>query len=113
MNSTVSDFIDITKLQLHDKIILETEEESWTLKVIGPAAAIVELTTTSRTLRLTKPVIGQIVEAFESDEFQLRHPLRIIKGWKMRIKFEDTDVVTAAVTTAVIEGASGWFYEVF
>lgn len=107
------DFIDITRLALGDRIIVETDDGMFTFKVIGPNAAITEIETTSRTFRWGKPVVGQVLGAYESDEFQLKKDFCIVKDWHIRIKFDDASIITEKVRAATIEGATGWTYEVF
>jgi len=102
--------IDITKQQPGTKIIVETDNLIFELKVIDPSKGLVEATSNSPVLR--EPTLGQYLRGVYVLDASVGIDHWIGRTMQMFIRFRNGDYLTGPAVTASLYGP-GWTYDVF
>ena len=102
--------IDITKQRPGTKIIVETDNLIFELKVVDPAKCLVEVTSNSPLLR--EPTVGQYLRGVYVLDASVGIDHWIGRTMQMFLRFRNGDFLTGPAVTASASGP-GWTYEVF
>ena len=102
--------IDVAKQKPGTKIIVETDNLIFELKVIDPSKGYVEVTSNSPLLR--EPTIGQYLRGVYVLDASVGIDHWIGRTMQMFLRFRNGDFLTGPAVTASLSG-EGWSYDVF
>ncbi len=102
--------IDISKQRPGTKIIVETDNLIFELKVVDPSRGLLEVTSNSPLLR--RPTIGQYLRGVYVLDASVGIDHWIGRTMQMFLRFRNGYSLTGPVITASLSGP-GWTYDVF
>jgi hypothetical protein len=107
--------LTVSSLPLNSEILIETEHNVWSMKVILIARdgestrTVISLEGTDHRFRGKPPMIGRFVGSY-SDEKDFVAGV-IVKGWCFEIRFADVNLISMPVQTVGVI-APTWSYDV-
>lgn len=107
--------IDITRLQVDTRIIVETPNCIWDFTVVDPENALVKVYGTDPSVKDNKPVCGRLLQTYDPAEgvspderSSLKHSLA--KAWIFQVQFSNLVLIGGPIESARVEG-DGWSFE--
>lgn len=102
--------IDITKQKEGTKIIVETNNHLFEIKVLSPKEGLIEVSSTSPELK--RPTIGQYMRGVYVLDSAVTIDRWIGRTMQMYLRFRNGFFLSGPVVSATISG-EGWKYEIF
>ena len=103
--------VDIPKLPIGTKIIVETTQAVYELIVLNPPHNVVKVSSTDPRIK-GDGVIGQLNQSLYDLAGKVSLPHRIAKNLRMQFTFANALYLCSAAISARVEG-DGWHFEVF
>jgi len=102
--------IDVTKLSVNQRVLVETTQAVYEMKVIAARLALVEITSTDP--RLRKPVIGQLWASHYDVAGRVSLPGWIGRSLRMQLRFNNCTFPCSVTLSASVHG-DRFHYDVF
>jgi hypothetical protein len=102
--------INLTKMQVGTKVVVETTQGVYELVVENPRHAVVSITGSDP--RLHRPLYCQVKRSIYDSRGQITLEYRIAKSLRMELKFLHGPFICSPTLSARVQGR-GWYYDVF
>jgi hypothetical protein len=100
--------IDVTRLKVGMRLMVETEQAIYEMRVLHQGLSLVEISSSDPVLR--QPTVGQFIGSQLPPACAV--PNWIGKGLSMHLRFRNGDYFSAPVLSAEVKGDT-WHYDLF